>query len=459
MNLTIWRSRTWIFAAVLILAPVALQVAHATEAESREPLRLNLQEAVELGLERNPRIQAMEFAVERSRSEVKSVRGRLLPRLTAGFSETYVENIDATGPSDEDYINQMQESWRVSLQQPLYAGKTLINGYRKARLQEQATRLEKETEERKVIRQIQEEFLQLLKAREDRRSLEQTVERLRVAHEAMEAFVAQRMAPYVDVLQARVELEDALQQLSQARNAEVIYKIRLDGLLGFGEGDVVSYVGTLADIDLQRKFDLAQCQQTAADQRIELKRIQANIQMAEKEKQIAAGQTLPRVTLQMNAIDYSRDYDEPALNIFGQPYDRDQQNQYWTAGVTVEWNFFSGGEHYYRGQSMENEIRRLERLYDDTAATIQTEVQSAYLRLQEARQREEATRLSLRTAEEGYRMEKKRLEMRVGTIQALIDAQDALTRADANLNKAMRDYQLALADLYYAMGTRSYALN
>jgi outer membrane protein TolC len=49
--------------------------------------------------------------------------------------------------------------------------------------------------------------------------------------------------------------------------------------------------------------------------------------------------------------------------------------------------------------------------------------------------------------------------MRVGTIQALIDAQDALTRADANLNKAMRDYQLALADLYYAMGTRSYALN
>lgn len=459
MNSTIWRPQKWIFAAVLILAPVALRAAHATEAESREPLQLNLEEAVELGLERNRGIQAMEFAVQRSRSEVKSVRGRLLPRLSAGYSQTMVENIDATGPTDEDYVNQAQESWRMSLQQPLYAGKTLINSYRKAQLQEQATRLEKETEERKLIRQIQEEFLQLLKAREDRRSLEQTVERLRVAHEAMEAFVAQRMAPYVDVLQARVELEDAMQQLSQVRNAEVIYKISLDRLLGFDEGASVAYVGTLADIDLQRKFDLAQCRQTAADQRVELKRIQSNIQMAEKEKQIAAGQKLPKVTLQMNAIDYTRDYDEPGLNILSQPYDRDQQNQYWTAGVSVEWNFFSGGEHYYRGQSMENEIRRLEQLYDDTAATIETEVQSAHLRLQEARLRVDATRMSVQTAEEGYRMEKKRLEMRVGTIQALINAQDALTRAEANLNKAMRDYQLALADLYYAMGTRSYALN
>lgn len=453
-----WREKASILAVVFLLWPAAVGAAEAGK-ELIQPLQLTIQDAVQLGLERNPAIQSMEFAVQRSRSEVKSVRGRLLPRLSAGYSQTMVENIDASGPSDEDYINQMQENWRVSLQQPLYAGKTLINSYRKAQIQEQATRLEKETEERKLIRQIQEEFLQLLKAREDRRSLEQTVARLRVAHEAVEAFVAQQMAPYVEVLQARVELEDALQKLSQAQNEERIFKIRLDRLLGFEDGTDVAYTGTLADIDLQRKFELNQCRQTAKDERIELKRIQANIQMAEKEKQIAAGQKLPRVSLQVNAVDYNRDYDEPGLNAIGRPYDRDQQNQYWTAGVTVEWNFFSGGEHYYRGQSMENEILRLERLYDDTAANIQTEVQSAYLRLQEARLRVDATRLSVQTAQEGYRMEKKRLEMRVGTIQSLINAQDALTRAEANLNKAMRDYQLALADLYYAMGTRSYALN
>ena len=41
-------------------------------------LELDLQAAVELGLKNNPKIQAMDFAVERSRSDVKSVRGRFL---------------------------------------------------------------------------------------------------------------------------------------------------------------------------------------------------------------------------------------------------------------------------------------------------------------------------------------------------------------------------------------------
>jgi outer membrane protein TolC len=459
MNMSGWSIyRALILVGLLALAPLS---AGATEADQApgEPLQLNLPEAVALGLERNPVIQAMQFAVERSRSDVKSVRGRLLPRLSAGYSQTHLDSIDAVGPSDDDYINQIQESWRVSLQQPLYAGKTLVNSYQKAKIQEAAMRLEKEAEERKLIRQIQEAFLQLLKAREDRRSLEQTVARLQVALEAAEAFASRQMAPYVEVLQARVELEDAQQQLSQAKNEEVIFKISLDRLLAFEDGAAVVYVGTLGDIDLRRAFALDRCFQTAKAQRIELKRIEANMELSEKEKQIATGQALPRVTLQLNLSDYNRDYDQLGANAFGQKFDRDQENQYWTAGVSVEWSFFNGGEYYYRRQSMKNEIKRLERLYADTAASIETEVQSAFLRLQEARLRVDATRLSVQTAEEAYRMEKKRLEMRVGTIQALINAQDALTRAEANRNKAMRDYQLALADLYFAMGTRSYALN
>ena len=71
----------------------------------------------------------------------------------------------------------------------------------------------------------------------------------------------------------------------------------------------------------------------------------------------------------------------------------------------------------------------------------------------------EATAYSLNTANEGFRMEKTRLESRVGTIQALLNAQDRLTRAEANRNMAIHDYRLALADLYYAMGTRNYALD
>jgi len=424
----------------------------------RETLRLNLQEAVELGLEQNPTIRAMDFGIERSLSEVKSVRGRFLPRISAGYSQTFVESIDAAGPTDADYLNQKQESWRVGLQQPLYAGKTIVNTYQKARILEQVSRLEKESEERKLIRQIQEEFLALLKTREDRRSLEQTVKRLEVSHEAVEAFAASQMVAYVEVLQARVELEDARQQLAQAENKEIVSKTRLDALLGLDGRSDVSYIGDLADIDLHRDFDLSLCQQAANQGRTDLMLVEDNIRIAGKERDIAAGRRLPWVTFQLSAIDYARDYEKDEL-LYGRTYDRDQQNQYWIAGITVDWTLFSGGENYYRQESMVNEIKRLQSLYEDTAASIRTEVRTSLLRLQESRLRVEATRGNLGTAQEGYRMETERFRHRVGTVQGLLNAQDRLARAEANLNKAFLDYRLALADLYYAMGTRNYALD
>ncbi len=434
--------------------------AGAEEAVDRpQYLELNLQSAVELGLKNNPKIQAMEFAVERSRSDTKSVRGRFLPHLSAGYSQTRLESLYTNGPSDDDYNNQIQESWRVSLQQTLYAGKTILNSYRRAQIQENGTLLEKEGEERRLIRRVQEEYLQLLKAREDRRSLEQTVERLKVSRDAAGAFVAQQMAPYVEVLQAQVDLENALQKLSQVKNSEAVHQIGLDNILGIDAATTVVYVGTLADIDLSRDFDLADCQQAALELRTDLKQIETNIQITQKDKQIATGQILPRVTLQVVTSDYDRDYKEPGTSMFTGSYDRDTENEYWSAGLSVEWNFFNGGEYYYRRQSMENEIQRLKRLYEDTRANIRTEVNSAFLRLQEARGRVEATAYSLNTANEGFRMEKTRLESRVGTIQALLNAQDRLTRAEANRNMAIHDYRLALADLYYAMGTRNYALD
>jgi len=381
-----------------------------------------------------------------------------MPSLSASYGYSHLDNLKARGQEDPDYLDHTQETWRVNLQQTLFAGKTIVNAYQRAKIQEDASRLEKEGEERELIRQIQEQFLLLLKAKEDRRSLEQTVERLEVGMEAAESFVSRQMLPYVEVLQARVELEEARQNLSQARNEVTIHETRLNAMLDLEGRYDVFYSGDLADIDLHKEFDLDQCIETAKDTRTDLKYIQKRIEMVDREKSIALGQKMPRVTLDVSGIDRTRDYDQMGEQ-FGQAFDRDQQNQYWTAGINVEWRFFSGGEHYHRSRSMNNEIKRFKSLYEDAASNIRTDVRSAYLRMEEARKRVDATQSSLETAREGYRMEEERLKRQVGTIQALLNAQDRVTRADANHNQAMLDYQLALADLYHAMGVRNYALN
>lgn len=440
----------------LTLSPV---FAGENAIQHNETLRLNLEQTVELGLERNARLQARDFAIEKSHSEVKSARGGFLPKFSAGYSRTYLDSLETSGPADADYLDQVQDTWRMRLVQTIFAGKTILNSYQRAQIAEEISRLERQGEERELIRRIQENFLLLLKAREDQSSLEQTVGRLEVSREAAEAFASKQMLAYVEVLQAQVDLEEARQQMGQAENLETIYKTRLDALLDFEIDRNIYYTGELADIDLQKVFDLDYCLRTALEERIDLKFIESRIRIAEKDKAIARGRKMPRVTLEASAVDQTRDFSQQGTDMFGQVYDRDQENRYWTVGVNVEWNFFSGGEHYYRQQSMDFEAKRLQRLYEDAAATIRTDVRSAYLRLQEARQRIDATRVNLETAQEGYQMEEERFKRRVGTIQDLLNAQDRLTRAEASKNQALLDYQRALADLYFAMGIINYALN
>ena len=454
--------RAWLVMMIFIGAVAAgsgLAEAGDDPVGTWETLQLDLGEAVALGLARNHRIHAADYEIERIRSDVRSVRGRFLPSLSAGYNWNHVDNHKARGQEDPDYLDQTQETFRVSLQQTVYAGGTVLNTYRKAKIQEEASILEKEGEERQLIRKIQEQFLLLLKAREDMRSLEQTVERLKVSMAAAESFAARQLLPYVEVLQARVELEEARQKLGQARNQVNIYEAQLNALLDLEGRFDVFYAGDLADIDLSRSFDMEKTVENALKNRTDLKYLEKRIEMSEKEKSIALGRKLPRVTLDVSGIDRTREYDQPGTNMFGQTFDRDQRNQYWTAGVSVDWQFFSGGENYYRRQGMDNEVNRFRRLYADRESIIRTEVRSAYLRLVEAKDRVAATRSNLETAREGFRMEQERLERRVGTLQALLNAQDRLTRADTGKNQAMLDYQLALADLYYAMGVRNYALN
>ncbi|MFW6217325.1 MAG: TolC family protein [Desulfohalobiaceae bacterium] len=452
-----------LLAGLFFVVPSQL-LAEKAEQVQKKSIPLNLEQTVETGLERSPRIQGAEFGIKGSQAEVRSARGKFLPRATASYRRNYLESIRAIGPSDEDYMNQTQDTWTLSVVQTLFAGKTNLNSYQIAKIEEESSRVEKEAAERELIQEIQEQFLQLLKMREDRRSLEDTIERLKVSRDAAQAFYERQMAPFVEVLQAEVDLEDARQELSQVKNEETIHKTKLNRLLDYEAQRGIEYQGNLEDIDLEQEFQLENCLQKAKKQRTELEFVENNIKIAAKEKDIALGRLLPRVELEASYVDRTRDYDEKGSSMNPrtgeeETYDRDQQNQYWSAGINVEWQFFSGGQQYYRSQSMEHEVYRLRKQYKDTVSQIATEVRSAYLRLQEARERVEASRKTLETAQENYEMQQERFKRRVSTLQDLLNAQDRLTRSDANHNQALLDYQLALAELYFAMGERNYSLS
>lgn len=456
-----WWSGRLLMGAVLAVWAGAVSVAgempHETDAQKLQKV-YTLEESVQYGLSHNPGLQAARFGVEAAEEEVRSVRGYLLPSLSSGYSHTLVSSIRSSGPTETDYLDQNQDILNVKLSQTLFAGFTLYNNLQKAKAARELAQAEKEVTALDLIIRIQTGFLELLKARQDVLILQDAIARLEVVHESVRAFYEQEMLPYSRVLEAEVDLADARQQMSQARHAVENQRIALNGLLDLPLTSQVDYTGNLDALTFEWPQTLEQCLAAAMEGRPDLQAVQQNLMMAEKEAEIAKGRYYPKVSLSAAYNDSNRNYDDPGLYATGLTYDRDQHNQYWTVGLSMQWQMFDGGTQYYQKKKYEAEIMRFQQLFRETATNIKTRVRTSFMGMDEARQRIDLTSRAVTAARENYRQEKRRFEVRVGTLPSLFDAQARLTRAESNYNQALMDYQISLANLYYAMGERNFDL-
>lgn len=451
---------TAVFSAlILCLGLLSPAKGQAGTASGQPGEAYTLSESVQRCLQVNPQIEEAKYEVQKARDDIGSARSSFLPSLSANYRYTDLKSIDSTGPADTDYLDQDYATWGLQLTQRLFSGLTIFNSYQKAKLQEEMRTYQKGQVEMDLIREVQSAFLQLLQARADVQSLQDTIERLQAGLDSVQAYYERDMAPYVQVLESEVDLANARQDLSKARNQVEIQRVRLNILLGHDPRQDIAYQGDLQGMSYEFAPSLAACLECAFEQRPEIKVITTSIGMAEKEEDIALGRFSPRVNLQGNYNVQDKDYDSPGQNITGQPFDRDQENEYWTVGVTVEWPLFEGGRRYYGYQKASHEISRLQQRLRHAKDQVRSEVRTSLLKLTEARGRIETNRTAIKAARESFQRSLKRLQSGMGTSTQVLDAQARLTRAEANLTQSRADYQLAMAELMYAIGERNVDLS
>ncbi|MGM0452731.1 MAG: TolC family protein [Thermodesulfobacteriota bacterium] len=420
-------------------------------------LSYTLSQSIERGLSDNPRIRSAESAVRRAESEIDQQRGNFFPSFSAQTYTQAISSIDADGPTDEDYVDQQIDVVNFRLSQTLFNGLTVFNQHQKAVLNKAVVKARKKRTEMRLVLDIQQLFLDLLKAKEDVKSLRDAVRRMEVNVESAESYYEEKMAPYTQVLQAKVELADIRQELSQAENQVETARVQLNILLGFPGYRDISYTG-----DLKQGQDFAkslnECLDYAYQHRPEMRIGEKSIDMARKEKKISLGQFSPRLSADADYYYRDNDYDKPGTNMTGETYDRDQQNTYWTVSLRLQWEFGVGGQQFHQHRKASHEIQRLKQDLQATKNQINAEVRTHYMALQEAGGRIDTTQTAVESAREGYARAKKRSDVRMGTVSELLDAQARLSRAEANYNRAIGDYLSSLAKLYHAMGLKNHSL-
>lgn len=434
--------RKTILLLVWLLSCLALPAAADSGPSAR--LTLDLEAAVQRGLEMNPGLAAARHEIEAAEAHARSVRGELFPRLTATAGERRLHNL-SDDEYNQDYLDQRSTTYSVRLSQPLFAGFTIMRSWQRAGLQEDLSRAREKMRSLDLAYQIQRNFLEILRVREDLRAARAAVERLDLQMEAAEAWFAVEMRPRLGVLQTRAELEEARNRVISLDNAEQTLVARLNALLAFSAAvEEVEYADHLLTSPPTPAFNLQDGLVLARENRPDLVMAAKAVEIARNDRAGARGQFAPRVSLDMDYTNQDLRYQNRS--------EMDLNREHWSVGINMQWELFSGGRNYYAAQSSGRELDRSLAEEREVRLQAEAEVRSAFLAHEDAEARISGAREAVAAAREAFKAAEVRYRGSLGTTTEVLDTQSQLTRAETVLNQARVDKLLALAEIYRAVG-------
>ncbi|MBU4260901.1 MAG: TolC family protein [Proteobacteria bacterium] len=412
---------------------------------------LTLEQCIKIALTNSPKLQVAEYEVKKAEDDVKITTGRFLPSISASARYDDLRSVAAQGPSNSDYLENRTRVFRLAATQPLFAGFSIFSTWQKAKLYKEIAEIRRQFITASHILDIRTSFLKLLKSKEDVRNYTEAVVRLEEDLKAAQARYERHFIPHVDLLSTEVELADIRQVLSQAVNQTNAIRVHLNVLLGLPPSQDIYYTGNLSDFSIDASLSLDECTRIALDKRPELTLLEKQVEIALKDKKIAKYKFAPRVDLSAAYNQYKTDYKFDLFSFTG-PYSPDQKNDYWTVGVTMNWDLFQGGSKYYEYSKTLHEITRLKEELDEQKNFIYAEVKGYYLDLKEAEGRIDVTRKTIKLAKENFYSAQKRYMISLGTQLEVLKAHEQLIKAEVNVNQSMNDYQIAMAMLKFATG-------
>lgn len=410
--------------------------------------RYRLDSAIAHALKVNPTLEERIHALESARMDVGVAQSYFWPRLSLVVNRNRLRNNGAFGSVDELSNTSASRGLRASLS--LFAGLTHLNNLQRAMIEKDRAQEEFRQAELELIANIQIQFFLLLQARRDLRYVNDSIRRIETQIDAAQSFYEVGMGPYVNVLQNKVELSQAKEQLIAAQNAVRTSEIQLNQYLAYDPDEKIIYEGELEDYPQKADYEEGKALDLAMKQRPDVRIAQKSIEIAEKASLATAGEALPQVDLTSDWMKYSRNYRENRY----EDYDRD----YWSVGINFTWTFFEGGKTAFGVARDRRRVSGLRAAYTSTLASAKTDVLKALMDIQSAREVYWTAREGLKAAEENYAMANNRYKTNIGTITELIDAQTRLTEAEVRIGKSLADFQTSRVKLFFNLGLRNTSL-
>ena len=422
-------------ARILALSAAAGLFAGTAAAQT---VTLDLSKSVAMALENNRTIKQALTDVDAAHASLSQARRAMGPTLTWESTANRIggrgyEQARMTGRYDYNYGN----TGTVAL--PLYnAG---LNAQRRAaRYGLNAADFALERTKQAIRRTATADYFSILQARNLVKVREDTVATLTAHLNDVNAQLRAGTVARADVLASEVELANAQQALTTAKNTYEVAVATLNNVIGLPADT------TLTIHDELRYTAYTPALEDCTDYGILYRADGAAAFYAVKqaEAEVRAAEAGYHPTLNAAAT----------RSVAGErPFRKDHaSSDTWAAGLSASWNIFDNGVTAAKVRAARAVLQKAEEALAATDEQIRLDVRTAYLNLRAAEQNIQTAEKAVKQAEEDYGIARVRYNAGVGTNLEVMRASDNLTTARMNRATALYTYNTGKADLDNAMG-------
>jgi outer membrane protein len=422
-----------LFAALALAVPTA----SALWAQPAGPAVLDLDGALRLALENSHAIKQARERIRQEEGVLLEVRALDLPSVEA--SAQYRESDRGLLPSFGGQTFGAQRNWSADLTASyiVYAGGSVRAASAAQRAAVEAATLDLQHTIDSVLLAVRQTFYAVLLTTEQIEVQRQALALLQEEEATARRRYDAGAGSSFDLLRAEVAVANGRPPLIRAENTQRVLKQQLRQLLGLSDApdDSWSIVGTLEYTP--QSWDVASLLRQALAARPDLERLRRLEEAGVERVTAARSGALPQVSVYAGwAIQQSNFSNRLDDTLDG-----------WVVGAQGRWAIFDGRATAGRVRAARSQLVQTQLAIEETVLAIQVEVRRAYSDFVEATQLVEASRETVRQAEEALRLARARFDAGAATQLDVLQSQVALTEARTNAVRALHDYNVALATL------------
>ena len=394
-----------------------------------DSMLLTVNELFRLGVDNSLRLQADALDEAMAHERSRTARASRLPDVQIGLQGGVVGQpivfqhglSDATYPDAPDW----SQNYALDFTQPIYEGGRIRYNIRNADLEKSVAKLRTATDRADVKLDLLEQYMSLFSLYKQREVLMRNIEESELRLKDIRQMKKEGLITNNDVLRSEMQLTNDRLSLIETENSLVLVSQQLDILLGMDENRLLLPDTTLLyQAVALESYEAYVAEAFANDPAMKLLRKQT--EQAKNEVRLAKSESLPHVSLY-------------ASNTLARPVSRtmaDMYNNNWNIGLSVSYPLSSLYKNTHRVKETKLAVQVNQNAEEQKMQQVRVTVRTAFLRHREALHQVEALKLSVKQAEENYRIMQNRYLNQLAILTDLLDANTVRLNAELQLTSA-----------------------